>query len=267
MIYNEPVWARVWVSHYARQVGAANCLVLDHGSTDGSTEGLGVAVERVRRTSLDEDRRAALVSDCVAELLRGFDAVVHTDADELLVADPARYADLHAYAAVAPDVMTPVGLDLQHLPDDEGALDPGRPLGAQRRWVRFSGAMCKPAMVRRAVRWGPGFHNCDAARRVGEAYLIHLRYADLGTGLARLARTRGQLFTRVDANPHQRVADADFEEMVRAIGRLPREEGDLRALVEPWMARMRAGWERGDGQLSLAGSTLWQLPEAVLEAL
>ena len=110
----------------------------------------------------------------MAELLRGFDAVVHTDADELLVADPARYADLRAYADVAPDVMTAVGLDLQHLPDDEEALDATRRLGSQRSHVRFSGAMCKPAMVRRAVRWGPGFHDCEAERHVGEAYLVHL---------------------------------------------------------------------------------------------
>ena len=99
MVYNEPVWARVWVRHYARQVGAAHCLVLDHGSDDGSTAGLEVAVERVRRSTLDEDARARLVSDCAAVLLRSYDAVVHTDADELLIADPLRYADLRAYAA------------------------------------------------------------------------------------------------------------------------------------------------------------------------
>lgn len=270
MVYNEPLWARVWVRHYSRQVGAENCLVLDHGSTDGSTSGLGVAVERVRRSALDEDRRATVVSDCVAALLRGFDAVVHSDADELLVADPERYADLRAYAAEAPEVVTAVGLDLQHLPDEEAALDASRPVGEQRRWVRFSGAMCKPALVRRAVRWGPGFHGCDAWRVPGPLYLVHLRYADLGAGLARLRRTRGQSFTRDDVNLHQRVADAEFEGMVRMVGRLPRVEGGLEVggpLVGPWMARMAAGWERGDAQLDLAGDALWRLPEGLRRAV
>ena len=45
MMHNETVWAPVWARHYAREVGAENCLVLDHGSTDGSTDGLGVHVE------------------------------------------------------------------------------------------------------------------------------------------------------------------------------------------------------------------------------
>ena len=268
MVYNEPVWARVWVRHYSRQVGAAHCLVLDHGSDDGSTEGLGVTVEQVRRTALDEDARAALVSDCVRELLRRYDAVVHTDADELLVADPGRYADLVAFAADADAVTTAVGLDLQHLMDEEPALDAGLPIGAQRSFVRFSAAMCKPALVRRPVRWTPGFHDCDAPRAIGAAYLLHLRYADLGAGLSRLARTRGLQFAREDTNLHQRVPDAEFEGMMRAVASLPRHENALSmALVEPWMAQMASGWARGDGQLSLSGNMLWRLPETVLAVL
>lgn len=264
MVYNEPLWAWVWVRHYSRQVGAAHCLVLDHGSTDGSTSGLGVSVERIRRTALDEDARARLVSDVVGALLTHYDAVVHSDADELLVADPARYADLVAYAAEAPGVTTAVGLDLQHLPDEEESFDPDARVGAQRRWVRFSGAMCKPALVREKVRWTPGFHSCDAPRAVGAVHLLHLRYADLAAGLSRLARTRGQRFAHPDVNPHQRVPDAEFEGMMREIARLPRAEGELGAdgaLVGPWMARMQAGWAVGEEQLSLAGDTLWALPE------
>ena len=260
MMYNEPVWAPVWARYYAEQVGAENCLILDHGSDDGSTEGLGVRVERMPRSALDEDARAGLVSDCVSQLLRGYDAVVHTDADELLVADPARFADLRALAAAGPAVMTAVGLDLQHIPTEEGPIEPEVRLGEQRRWVRFSGAMCKPALVRRAVRWSPGFHGCDAPREVGAAFLVHLRFADLEAGLSRLARTRALAFAREDTNPHQRVSDAAFEEMVRAVARLPRVVGDLGRLAEPWMARMRDGWARGDGQLGLSGDELWVVP-------
>ncbi len=270
MMFNEPVWAPVWARHYSRQVGAENCVILDHGSDDGSLDGLGVRVLRMRRSVLDEDARAALVSDCARELLRRYDAVVHTDADELLVADPARYADLRAYASAAPGVTVAIGLDLQHIPGEESALDPAVRLGGQRRWVRFSAAMCKPALVREAVRWSPGFHSCDRAGAFGAAYLVHLRFADLDAGLSRLARTRALPFAREDMNPHQRVADAAFEGMVRAIANLPRIEGALSpegALVGPWLQRMREGWARGDGQLGLSGDALWLMPDALLAEL
>ena len=267
MVHNEPVWAPVWVRHYSRQVGAANCLVIDHGSTDGSTDALGVAVERVRRSALDEDARAGLVSECVRELLRSYDAVVHSDADELLIADPSQYEDLRAFAAEMGDVVTAAGFDLMHLPDEEAAFDPLERVGAQRRWVRFSGAMCKPAFVRRPVRWDPGFHGCDAPRVFGALSLIHLRYADLSAGLARLGRTRGQVFARADTNLHQRVPDSEFEAMMRAIARLPRREERFGAEVAPWLATMQAGWARGDPQLALAGDALWALPAVMLAAL
>ncbi len=265
MVYNEPVWARVWARHYSRQVGAENCLVLDHGSTDGSTEGLGVRVERMSRSALDEEARAGIVSACVAALLRGYDAVVHSDADELVVADPARFPDLRAYAESAPEVATAVGLDLQHVPDEEGALEAGAAIGGQRRWVRFSGAMCKPAMVRRAVQWRAGFHSCEAAPVFDGLFLVHLRYADLEAGLRRLARTREQAFATAETNPHQRVSDAVFEGMMRGIAGLPRVEGELGGLAAPWLERVRVGWP--SGQLSLAGDALWRLPEGLAAAL
>ena len=270
MIFNEPVWAPVWVRHYARQVGQENCFVLDHGSTDGSTAGLGVQVELVERTSLDERARAALVSARVAALLNEYDAVVHSDADELVIADPGRYADLRAFAADAPDVATMIGLDLQHLPEEEEALETWKPIGAQRQWARFSAAMCKPAFVRRAVRWQAGFHGCDAAPCFAPAFLVHLRYADLGLGLARLERTRGLTFSDPQTNLHQRVSDREFEGMVRAIAQLPRKSGSLdmaSGLIAPWLSTMRSGWARGDMQLSVAGDALWQLPAPMLATL
>lgn len=123
MAYNEPVWAGVWARFYSRQVGAANCFLLDHGSDDGSTEELEVHVERLPRSALDENARAATVSAVTAELLRVYDAVVHADVDELVLADPSRYGDLVAFAEAVPDlVVTAAGLDVQHLPAEEPPL-------------------------------------------------------------------------------------------------------------------------------------------------
>ena len=267
MMYNEPVWARVWARYYARQVGAAHCFVLDHGSDDGSLERLGVRVERMARSALDEDARAAVVSDRARALLRHYDAVVHSDADELVVADPERFGNLVAFAAQAGLVTTTLGLDLQHLPGEEGALDPARPLGEQRRWARFSSAMCKPVLVRTPVRWSAGFHTCDAAPVFGGLYLVHLRYADLVLGLRRLARTRGQVFATEATNLHQRVGDGEFEGMVQAIATLPRADGELDALAEPLLARVQAGWRQRGELLGLAGDELWRVPDRVLALL
>ena len=88
MAYNEPVWAPAWARHYARQVGAEHCLVLDHGSDDGSTDGLPVPVRRLARSPLDDAWRVEQVAAVVQDLLGRDDAVIHTDADELLGGRP-----------------------------------------------------------------------------------------------------------------------------------------------------------------------------------
>ncbi len=265
MAYNEPVWAGVWARFYSRQVGAENCFLLDHGSDDGSTEGLGISVERLARAPLDEYARAAAVSARAAELLRCYDAVVHSDVDELVLPNPSRYTGLHAFAeTLTGEVVTTVGLDLQHLSGEEAPLDVRRQIGEQRQWVRFSAAMCKPAFVRRPVRWAPGFHECDAPMLTGGLFLVHLRYADLGLGLLRLARTRGQTFADAATNLHQRVSDQEFTDMVGAIGRLPQEtiRFDLdEAPMATWLDRLRAGKANGDDWLTLAGDRLWRIPD------
>ncbi len=271
MSYNEPVWAGAWARHYARELGAEHCLLLDHGSDDGSAEGLPVRVRRLPRTALDEAWRAAVIAEEVRALLRHYDAVIHTDVDELLVADPAHYAGLLDFADAVPEpVVTAVGLDLHHLPEEEPALDPLLPIGAQRQWVRFSAAMCKPVLVRRAVEWAPGFHCCDAPLVLDRLFLLHMRYADLDAGLRRLRRTRA-LAVAGPASEHQRVPDGAFAGMMRAIAGLPRRDAPIDPWAAPlscWLDRLRASRAFREQDLykldlGLAGDALWRLPPEV----
>ncbi len=270
MAYNEPVWAPAWARHYAAQVGAENCLMLDHGSNDGSTDGLGVEVRRLPRSPLDEVWRVEQVGAAVKDLLSRYDAVIHTDTDELLLADPAQYPDLRAFAEATPHpVVTAIGLDVQHLPDDEPALDPAASFGPQRSWVRFSAAMCKPALVRHPVAWAPGFHCSDAPMVTSRLFLLHMRYGDLGLGLRRLARTRGQAFASAGTDTHQRVPDAEFAGMMRVVAGLPRREVSFdpdAAPMKTWLDRLHASRTAREDELykldlSLSGEELWRLPE------
>ena len=271
MSYNEPVWAPVWARHYSRQVGAEHCYLMDHGSDDGSADALGIHVERLERSPLEEIERAARVSARVAVLLERYDAVVHTDVDELVIADPLRFRDLRAFAAESDGaVVTAVGLDLHHLPQEETGLDPRRPIGAQRRWVRFSGSMCKPVFVRRAVVWEPGFHSCDAPTDTQGLFLIHMRYADRWFGVQRLRRTRAQAFATIDMARHQRVSDAEFLSMLDGIVQLPKVTVPFeteRGPMAVWVSAVLAARARGEDWLSISGDQLWLMPEVFRSAL
>ncbi len=275
MVYNEPVFLPVWLRHYAREAGAANCFVLDHGSDDGSTEAalLGQAgALRIPRSPQDDTRRCGFVSDFCASLLNWYEAVIYTDVDELLVADPVVHRSLVGLASgLGPDaVVTAVGFDVIHVPDEEPALDWGRPVTLQRDWLRTSSAMCKPVLIRRRVAWAPGFHCIDDVPRFGPVFLFHLRYADLPSGLLRLHRTRNQPWVTPEAGSHQRMPDGRWEGMLRAMAGLPKRDDATLLPDDPMLSTwqhevMQSAASRLDAlyriDLHLSGDSLWRIPD------
>ena len=180
MVYNEPLFLRLWAAHYGRQVGAENLFCLDHGSTDGSAAGVVANTIRLPRGEFAEAPRAHCVSRFQASLLSYYDAVIFSDADEFLVADPARYEGLVDFAARSlGQTARAVGLDVVQVTGAEGALDPALPVLAQRGFAKFSPRYCKPLMSRVDLDWRPGFHNCvQPAELAPDLYLFHLKFVD-----------------------------------------------------------------------------------------
>ena len=210
MAYNEAEFLPVWARHYGAEVGAEHCYVVDHGSDDGSTgrEALGaVNVVRIPRSPHDDRRRAEFISKFSASLLLWYDCVLYTDSDEIVMADPAKYASLLDYCGRTDAPATnAIGFNVVQV-EGEAALDGTQAAIPQRHWMHFSGAMCKPVLIRRPVTWVPGFHNADAPAHFDDLYLFHMRWADRAIALRRLARTRAQPWADAEAGWWQRVED------------------------------------------------------------
>jgi hypothetical protein len=271
MVYNDPAYLRIWVDYYSRQLGARNLYVVDHGSDDGGTEGLGeVNVIRLPRSPQDDPKRAGLLSAFCSALLAYFDCVLHGDADEILVADPRVAPDLATYCAtVSAPVLNAIGLNVLHRLGHETAFDPARPVLEQRSWAFRSSSMCKPALIRRPVRWAPGFHSADAPARFGDLYLFHLRWFDLDTALARLAKTRAMPWQHADAGGHQRISDAEMVAQFEGFGALQRDASDLdsrRPPVSDFTRAVEASQHGREGDvfrisLDIWPDSLWRVPE------
>ena len=221
MSYNEPDFLPVWAAHYRATVGAEHCYLIDHGSDDHSVAAAcPLQVARLPRSPLDENWRAHIVSEQCSKLLARYDAVAYTDVDELLVADPRRFKGLIDLSAAAEtDVLTAFGSNILQVPSD-APIDLGRPISAQRHWTRPYSSLCKPALIRRPVRWSPGFHVADAPSVFGGLYLFHIAYADHGITARRQAKRRG-----VPRSPghgsHHDIAPDDMVRLMTACADLP----------------------------------------------
>ena len=96
MVHNEADFLPLWIRHYGREIGVENLYCVDHGSDDGSTEGIGISITRFpRRRDFDSVIRSFLIANFHASLLRSHDAVIFSDADEFLVADPGGLGPRH----------------------------------------------------------------------------------------------------------------------------------------------------------------------------
>ncbi len=210
-VFNERANLPIWLRHYGTQLGPENLVVLDHSSTDGSTRDVGAAgIVRLPRTPFDDPQRATLVSAFATGLLQFYDAVIYSDCDEMLVADPAEYGGLRDFAAcMAGPAATAIGVNVKQNLAAEDALDFSRGVLAQRSLVQFVSPMCKTLLVKRPPSWGGGFHSSNFEPAFGGLYLFHLRDVDLATSLQRLAVTRHVEFANPQHGGHHRVtADA-----------------------------------------------------------
>jgi hypothetical protein len=221
MAYNEAPNLPRWLTYYSGQFGPGNCIVLDHGSDDGSTEALRHPVGRIglpRHRPFDEHPRAAFVSGIVSALLEYYDGVLYTDCDEYVMADPRRHASLADLFTSRPwPNFTALGFDVVHLVDDEAPLDAGRPLFEQRDHVVFNQAMCKTVLVRAPTRWGGGFHTSSRPPRFSDLYLFHAKHADVEIRRQRTALTRSIVMAPEAArqDPHWRLADEEVLKRAR----------------------------------------------------
>jgi hypothetical protein len=223
MVYNEPDFLPVWATHYRAAVGAEHCYVVDHGSDDGSIEASEpFNSRRLPRSPLDEVWRANLVSHMCNDLLDRYDAVAYADVDELLVADPRRFTGLIELSrSTEADVLTAFGADVLEVRGDR-ILDLTRPISARRRWMRPFSSLCKPALIRRPVRWSPGFREADAPSVFDGFYLFHIAYVDNGITARRQAKRR--LVQRSAGHGGQHgISPDEILQMIKDSAELPRD--------------------------------------------
>ena len=268
MAFNEPDFVPIWRRHYGAMVGSDNLFLIDHGTDDGSTTGLGrTSVVALPRSPMDDRKRTAFLADFCSALLQFYDWVVCTDIDEFLVVDPGRFDSLAALCAAAPaPVMTAVGLNVHHLPRSEPDIDLSRRIARPRTWVRVVNAMCKPVLISRRVTWVPGLHACDAPAVFAPMFLMHLRHYDAKWGVKRLAKTREMPWADLAAGPHQRITDREF---VRALiyieDNYPRRTDVTLDLGEQPLRGLLEGIAAAGPGLDLEGAQdeLWRLPKRI----
>jgi hypothetical protein len=261
----------LWLAHYSRQVGRENCFIVDDGSSDGSTAGLGsFNVIRFPRCPYDPSAQSAFNSTFCSSLLRYYDYVLYTDVDEFVVPDPKVADTISNYCRrPLPPVVSMIGLNIVHLPGEEPAWDAERPLLAQRRFVQFTSSMCKPTLIRQPVIWPPGSHSANARTIFDHLYLFHAKNFDLAASLRRLQRTREMAWSTPNRGGISRAPDEELMRLFTGVASKPRlTDVDFDPTLNPlssYIQRVlesRLTHERHIYKIALDiwGDQIWEIP-------
>jgi hypothetical protein len=217
MVHNEPVFLPIWLRYYSRFFGPEDIHVLDHDTTDGSTDRDGFVRIPVSHGSVDHTWMVRTIEHHQWELLDSYDVVLVTDVDEIVAPRPEQGTLAGYIDRLDEEFVNCLGYEVIHMLDREGRFDPSRRVLDQRGYWFPNNAYNKPALAMEPLRWVPGFHTLEDGRtRLDpDLCMIHLHRMDYEICLARHRYRRGRRWNERDLAEnwagHNLIADeAEF---------------------------------------------------------
>lgn len=180
MVHDESVFLPIWLGYYSRYFGPEDIYVLDHQTTDGSTDAGGFVRIPVSHEGVDHTWMVRTIEGHQRELLDDYDVVLTVDVDEIVTPLP-EWGTLEEYLnRIDEDFVNPMGYEVIHLADREPPFRPGLPILDQRGYWFANDAYSKPVLATEPLRWVPGFHMLEDGRQNWDPdlRLIHLHRMD-----------------------------------------------------------------------------------------
>lgn len=277
MVYKDYFFLERWVEYYGRQFGRQHLYVLSHGNDPEHrriAEGANV-INLPRDPTLKRltRRRWMFKSNFAAGMLRYYNWIIVGDVDEVVIVDPDVAPDLVTYLSSkpirsAPHSICPFGIELIHNPEVEREpLVPGEPLLARRRVFRANANYAKPCIIRKDAMFTIGGHANNHQPRVLDPhlYLLHLRFVDYETSIARLESRREmrQLMTGGDEDKGTGHWGQNLDDFKRlSTGTAFREDAELPDFRRKMVEESK---DLHDGKITFFGGgrskKLFRLPE------
>jgi len=217
IVRDEPLFFPLWLGYYSRFFPPEDIHVLDHDTTDGSTDGDGFVRIPISHEGVDMRWMVAMIEEHLRRLLDEYDVVAVVDVDEIVAPEPATGTLADYLAGLEEEWVNCLGYEVLHV-REEPPLDPGRPLLVQRAYWFPNDAYDKPAVSSVPIRFKPGFHaradnhfNLDPDLR-----LIHLHRLDYELCRSRHLGWRARPWNPTDLKEgwsvHNRITDeAEFD--------------------------------------------------------
>ena len=180
---NEKYYLPVWLNYYAKYFNYNDMYVLDHQSSDGSTDNLPCHKEIIENEKYADVRwMVNIAQKRQVELLKNYNTVLFVHVDEIIVPNLTKYDDLGDYIdKFDKDVVKCNGKHIIEVAGEK-PLDLSKPILSQRKyWYRRKkyNTFDKPLLSKIPLLWTLGWHEAKGDFPLDEdLYLVHLHQAD-----------------------------------------------------------------------------------------
>lgn len=195
MVRNDDFYLRKWVEYYGAQLGKENLYIYFDGLDQEIPSFCdGTNAEKLEKIGIDvvsnDKGRVAVMSARAARLFaEGYNMVIGTDCDEIIVPDPLTGCNLNDFLQKQNgyECISPLGLDVGQKAGEEGPIDPSEPFLAQRHYAQLGTRYTKASIICKPLEWGSGFHRVKGHdfHIAKDLYLFHFGYFDMGRIQAR----------------------------------------------------------------------------------
>lgn len=184
IVKNEKTVLPLWLKYYSHHFAMEDMYVLDHQTTDGSTDALPCKRKPIASDfAFDHAWLNRVVRNYQIELLQYYKYVLFVEADEFVFHKDGLGSYIDDFRGTSVQCN---GFELQHVTGKEPDLDFSRPILEQRMFWYPSPLYCKTLLSSVPIHWALGFHECtNPGKTDPELYLVHLHRADYKTALTK----------------------------------------------------------------------------------
>ena len=192
---NERFFLPIWVNYYKKFFDKEDIYVLDHDTTDGSTESLDVNVRKLSHETVSHGWMLSMVSQFQQELLQNYEYVLFVEADEIVMTlkGLGNYID----EMTAPAARC-IGYDVAQQ-KHEAKFDPSKSVLSQRGFWYARKAYDKTLLAKVPLNWCVGFHHTSLRVEIDPTLILfHLRRLDYDAAIERFNERRAMLWAEED---------------------------------------------------------------------
>lgn len=189
IVKNEKFFLPVWIKHYSKFFDCEDIYVLDHQTTDGSTNDLKCNVVQVHNElTFDHQWLCNTIQNFQSTLLQKYNAVLFVESDELVYSiggvNLREYIDLFLHSPL--NYVTCIGFEVMQNVSVEPKYESNSSIFSQRKyWFRHE-LYDKTLLTKIPLVYSWGFHNCDYPKVFDDKlFLCHLHRFDFPLMLER----------------------------------------------------------------------------------